>query len=466
MKNLTSQQLQNILIAVILFASFLATISFRPLLPIDETRYMSVAWEMYLRQDWLAPLTVNFSPYHHKPPLLFWLINSSWSIFGVSRWAGTIPILIATILYVYLTKLLAIKLFPNHKEQAQKVPFLIMGSIPFLIYSNFIMFDIMLSVFVLLSLIILISYAENKKIILLPLLALAIGLGILTKGPVMWLYIIFPMIFGPLWIENSMPKLKWYFSCLITIILSTIPILLWLIPVLSASSNDFAFWLIWEQTAGRITGNFSSSHARPLYFYIMFIPIMLAPWIFFPSFWSGFKTIKNKINQEAGLRFILIWIIPVFISFSLISGKQPHYMVPLIPGIIILIAITTNIAKKKIIITTLSLVSFIIIGQAIASQTFFKNYDLRPVVNYINSNPDKDLTFVKKYHGEFTFLGRLEKPLDVIHLDQMDKWFEEHPNGLAITRYYEHDPVHDYDKVFNMPYRGKHMGIFQRAEDK
>ncbi|MBI2235329.1 MAG: glycosyltransferase family 39 protein, partial [Micavibrio aeruginosavorus] len=53
---------------------FLAVVLLRPLLPIDETRYVTVAWEMFLRHDPLAPLTVNGTPYHHKPPLLFWLI--------------------------------------------------------------------------------------------------------------------------------------------------------------------------------------------------------------------------------------------------------------------------------------------------------------------------------------------------------------------------------------------------------
>ena len=30
-------------------------VSFRPILPIDETRYISVAWEMWLDKNWLVP---------------------------------------------------------------------------------------------------------------------------------------------------------------------------------------------------------------------------------------------------------------------------------------------------------------------------------------------------------------------------------------------------------------------------
>ena len=41
----------------------------RPLTPIDETRYISVAWEMWLRGDPLVPFK-NGAPYSHKPPLI------------------------------------------------------------------------------------------------------------------------------------------------------------------------------------------------------------------------------------------------------------------------------------------------------------------------------------------------------------------------------------------------------------
>ena len=54
----------------------------RPLLPVDETRYVSVAWEMWQRGDFLVP-HLNGSPYSDKPPLLFWLMHAGWWVFGV-----------------------------------------------------------------------------------------------------------------------------------------------------------------------------------------------------------------------------------------------------------------------------------------------------------------------------------------------------------------------------------------------
>ena len=58
-----------------------AAILTRPLLPVDETRYLAVAWEMWLGGDYLVP-HLNGETYSHKPPLLFWLINLGWGVFG------------------------------------------------------------------------------------------------------------------------------------------------------------------------------------------------------------------------------------------------------------------------------------------------------------------------------------------------------------------------------------------------
>ena len=59
------------------------TLKLRPLLPVDETRYLSVAWDMWQNDNFLVP-HLNGAPYSHKPPLLFWLMHLGWSIFGVN----------------------------------------------------------------------------------------------------------------------------------------------------------------------------------------------------------------------------------------------------------------------------------------------------------------------------------------------------------------------------------------------
>ena len=445
---------------VLIFFLYITAIAFRPLLPIDETRYMTVAWEMHLRGDWLGPLTVNFQPYHHKPPLLFWLINSAWSVFGISRWAGTIPVLLSSIACIFLTKKLAKVLFPGKGAISKNVPLLLIGSIPFLIYSLLVMFDITLTAFVLLSLIALISYAKSSHIKYLFWMALAMGLGVLTKGPVAWLYVIFPILTGPLWVPERIKPFKWYGGCVAALALSIIPVLIWLIPMLSQSSEQFATTLLWDQTAGRITGNFNGAHARPLWFYLPLVPVLFLPWLCLPSFWQGVKAMKPSYKNEWGIRFLLLWILPVFIAFSLISGKQPHYLVPLLPGVIILIASWIKSPSKKLAYTASIIVAILFIGQGIASQTFFKKYDLKPMTDYLQQHIEHDWAYVNNYHGELTFLGRLKKTVDDEQMNTVGDWLKVHPNGLAIIRYGDQNQINSYEMLFDMPYRGKRMGVF------
>src|SRR5688572_11002134 len=72
-----------VLAAWALLAGF--SLLLRPLMPIDETRYAAVAWEMWNRGDFLVP-HLNGLPYSDKPPLLFWLIQLGWMAFGVTEW--------------------------------------------------------------------------------------------------------------------------------------------------------------------------------------------------------------------------------------------------------------------------------------------------------------------------------------------------------------------------------------------
>ena len=118
--------------ALLLLVLFIAIALFRPLLPIDETRYMTVAWEMFLRKDPVL-LTLNFSPYHHKPPMLFWLINATWHLFGISRAAALIPVFSASLLVIFLSGQLARRLFPEDHDIYQIIPWVILGSPLFLV---------------------------------------------------------------------------------------------------------------------------------------------------------------------------------------------------------------------------------------------------------------------------------------------------------------------------------------------
>ena len=53
----------------------------------DEGRYAEILREMLLHGEWLVPY-LQSEPYFDKPPLLYWLVMLSYSLFGVHDWSG------------------------------------------------------------------------------------------------------------------------------------------------------------------------------------------------------------------------------------------------------------------------------------------------------------------------------------------------------------------------------------------
>src|SRR5262249_45277613 len=58
-----------------------------PLLEPEEARYAEIPRQMLVEGSFAIPV-LHGEPYYHKPPLLYWLIMASYSVFGVHDWAA------------------------------------------------------------------------------------------------------------------------------------------------------------------------------------------------------------------------------------------------------------------------------------------------------------------------------------------------------------------------------------------
>ena len=75
-----------------------------PIGGVDPPQYAEIGRELFEGQRWL-PLRDAYGPYLDKPPLFYWLVAASYSLFGVSDWAARlIPALAihASVLLTYL----------------------------------------------------------------------------------------------------------------------------------------------------------------------------------------------------------------------------------------------------------------------------------------------------------------------------------------------------------------------------
>ena len=58
-----------------------------------EGHFAGVGREMVTSGDWILP-NLNGAPYLNKPPLFYWMIATSYSIFGISEWAARLPLVL------------------------------------------------------------------------------------------------------------------------------------------------------------------------------------------------------------------------------------------------------------------------------------------------------------------------------------------------------------------------------------
>ena len=136
----------------------------RPHLPIDETRYLAVAWEMWLRNDFLVPY-LNGEPYSHKPPLLFWLIHAGWGVLGVNEWWSRLVAPLFGLGCLFLLRFLCHALWPDDKKTQDLALLFLTGCIFWTIFVTLTMFDMMLVFFALLGLLVIIkSYVQRQRI--------------------------------------------------------------------------------------------------------------------------------------------------------------------------------------------------------------------------------------------------------------------------------------------------------------
>jgi 4-amino-4-deoxy-L-arabinose transferase-like glycosyltransferase len=360
----------------ICFALMIAAQLARPLFPVDETRYLTVAWEMHQSGNYILPF-LNHEAYHHKPPVLFWLINLMWTLFGVSQGAAMVVPYLGAFAFLMATARLSTRLFPDNKNAPLLATALLAGSLPFVIYANLIMFDLLLGVFAVLGLTAVWDYMTTRSKKHLVILTLCIGFGVLTKGPVILLHIGTALLLVKFWLSApETPLRKTILPLIGAIMLGAAIALSWAIPAAIEGGKEFADKIFWGQTAGRMVKAFD--HQRPIYWYLIFIPLFTLPWLASPALWSGAKKfLKNTTSSaQTTRRFLFCWAIPVFVSFCLISGKQVHYLIPILPALSLFFTgaflnMSENFRKRDslpVLLTTLFFSALPIIMNVFANQ--------------------------------------------------------------------------------------------------
>ena len=325
---------RSLLLLSLLLLAALAGVAIltRPLTPIDETRYVSAAWEMWLRGDFLVPFK-NGAPYSDKPPFLFWMFQAGWALFGVNDWWPRLVLPVFSAGGLLLTYSLARRLWPQHVGLGGQAALVLAGALLWIVFSTSVMFDVILAFWVLFGLHGVLSATDGKRSGFV-LLGIAIGMGVLTKGPVILLHLLLVSALAPWW-NPGLRWGRWFGGVVLAVLLGAAIALAWALPAGMSGGEAYRHAIFWGQTANRMVESFA--HRRPFWWYVPLLPLLLFPWFAWPAWWKALAH-HRRAGLDRGSRFCLAWMLPVFVAFCFISGKQPHYLVPLFPAFALLTA--------------------------------------------------------------------------------------------------------------------------------
>ncbi|MBF0557668.1 MAG: glycosyltransferase family 39 protein [Nitrospirae bacterium] len=332
-----SKYILPLIIAALLLSFF--RLGFIPLVDVDEAVFSAATKEMVQTGNWITP-TYNGENRYDKPILFYWLMALSYKAFGINNFAARFPSALAA-----LCLALALFLFVMHSHGEKRAFYAACSfvlSVYFLIYSHTAVTDMVLTLFISLSLFS--FYMSRQKTESVGQLYLCgfyafSALAFLTKGLI---GIVFPFGIALIYLYategksgiRSIVSLKGIFVFL----LLSVP---WYAAEFSVNGREFFEQFFIKHHFKRYAGVISG-HSGPIYYYVPVLLLGLFPWAAFLP--SGIRAVFK--SKDALNLFAFIWATFVVVFFSFSTTKLPNYIFPAIPAAVIIVASGMDATEK------------------------------------------------------------------------------------------------------------------------
>jgi 4-amino-4-deoxy-L-arabinose transferase-like glycosyltransferase len=308
---------------VLLVAAAFITPLQRDLFVGDETKYGQVVREMRSTHVFFLP-TLNGTPFTHKPPIHFWLIDLLTFPLGVySTWAFVLPSLLAFVFLLWLM----------WKIGGPLAAFTCGSSMMVWTSAQSARMDVSFTAMIVLALWQLERFFDRDDFRALLWCAVALGVAILIKGPMAPVIAI--VLFFLEWARRKRVPSGNYAPAILAMIV--IP-LLWFIPAMRLGGSAYTRDVIVKQTVGRAVASWV--HNAPPWFYVIHLPATLFPWFFL--------AVVAIVAMWRTHRFLINWILAVLVPYSIMSSKLDIYMMAMIPAIALLIAEFVQAERRRL----------------------------------------------------------------------------------------------------------------------
>lgn len=305
-------------LAIVVLTAFLSPLR-RELYVGDETKYSQVVREM--RAGAVFVPTLHGSPFTHKPPLHFWIVDALTYPFGVySIWPFVLPSLVALLGLLWLM----------HRFGGVVAAFVCGTSLLIWGSAQTARMDVPFTLLIAWA-----AYRMWRAEGALPLSAgVFTGIAALVKGPMAPVIVLALFVFDSIR-RRRKPKAKDFLALVPMLVIP----LLWLVPALMIGGEAFWNEIFFKQTVGRAVGAWV--HKSPPWFYLVRAPLTLAPWFFL----AVAAIVAAYRRRDDVARFGVMWILAVLVPHTLMSSKLDVYMITLLPAVALVVArlVETNV---------------------------------------------------------------------------------------------------------------------------
>lgn len=329
----------GLLVAAIILYTF--NLGELPLRDWDEGIVAGVArniWQGSLDNNtWLYPTINNGQPYWNKPPLVHWLIAISYNFFGVSEWSTRIAPALLSAFSVPLLYKIGQEIFPTRLTAIVSAS-VYLTLLPIARHGRVAMLDGAIACWFCLAFWCLLR--GRKRPIWLLGTGIGIGLVCLTKGIMMGLLLggiilIFLILDCP---QLLVSPYLWN-----GLILGISPALAWYWLQYSRYGEEFLGISLGKQTFSRIWEPVSQVSGPPWY-YLLEIAKYSLPWLVFLP--RGIR-LALRNSHYSWSKLTLVWSGVYLLAISLMVTKLPWYVIPIYPGLSLLIGASLTSAWQK-----------------------------------------------------------------------------------------------------------------------
>jgi 4-amino-4-deoxy-L-arabinose transferase-like glycosyltransferase len=299
--------------------------------------------------DWMVP-TFNDRLRPDKPVGIYWLMANSVRLFGVGEWAVRMWAGVGI-----ATAMLLVAAFVRRRVEGANpgLAAVVLGLAPLAFVvgtaatTDAVLLAATTGAMVVLADGLLDRWTAGRVV----LLGVLLGAGLLIKGPVA--LAVTGLAIG-LWVVLTLTTrdTRWRTDLgayAAAAVIGLAIFLAWAVPANAASGGELARLGLGHHVVNRMQQPLES-HGGSLLLYLPYYPLVLLvglmPWtLYLPGAIAAVW--RRSLGEAKVRRLLLSWALPTIVLMTLVATKLPHYVLPVVPALAVVIAIAVPAAIRK-----------------------------------------------------------------------------------------------------------------------